>query len=170
MLTLILAATVTTAGLEAQTRERAAIDHARRIFDLIRAEQFEAVTREFNTQVAAALSPAQMREVWSSLRTQFGAFTAMIDEQATTPTPGVTAVVLGCQFEKAALNVIVAFDAQDKIAGLRFTPRPAPAAAAPALPSSNRFREEAVTVGNGEWALPGTLSIPTGNIVASLAM
>jgi uncharacterized protein len=108
--------------------------------------------------------------VWSSLRMQFGAFTSMLDERATPQAGGVTAVVLGCQFEKAALNVIIAFDAQDKIAGLRFTPRPAAAAETPALPTSNRFKEEAVTVGSGEWALPGTLSIPNENIVASVVL
>jgi hypothetical protein len=45
--------------MEAQTAERAAIDHGKRIFDSIKAEQFETVAKEFDTGMAAALSPAQ---------------------------------------------------------------------------------------------------------------
>jgi alpha-beta hydrolase superfamily lysophospholipase len=155
---------------QGQDSERAAIDRAKRIFDQIRAEQFEAVAKEFNGQMSAALSPAQMREVWSSLQMQVGGFKSLLDERATTPQPGVTAVVLGAQFEKAPLNVIIAFDADNKIAGLRFTPRPSAAAAPPAAPTSTRFKEEEVTVGGGEWALPGTLSLPIGRIVAAVVL
>jgi dienelactone hydrolase len=39
-----------------------------------------------------------------------------------------------------------------------------------AAPTSNRFREEAVIVGTGEWALPGTLSIPVGRANAAIVL
>lgn len=153
-----------------QAQESDPAGHARRIVDLLSAERFDDVAKEFNAQVAAALPAAQLRDVWSALRQQVGPFTSFIDQRVTTPAAGMTAVVLGCQFEKAALNVIVAFDGEQKIAGLHFVPRPAANEEPPAPPISSRFKEEAVTVGSGEWALPGTLSIPAGALTAAVVL
>jgi len=41
-------------------------------------------------------------------------------------------VVNAYQFERAALNVMLSFDADNKIAGMNITPRPAPPAASDA--------------------------------------
>jgi uncharacterized protein len=169
---LTLAAILTIAGRHAtaQAQESPAIGHAKRIFQLLRDEKFDDVAKEFNAQVAAALPVSQLRQVWASLGQQVGPFKSFIDQRSTTAAPGVAAVVLGCQFEKAALNVIVAFDAEDKIAGLRFTPRPAPNQPPAVPPSSSRFKEEPVTVGTGEWAVPGTLSVPSGRIIGAAVL
>ena len=166
----VLIGILASAGLHAGQAQESAVDHARRVLDLIRDEKFDEVAKEFNAQVASALSASQMREVWSTLRQQVGPFTSIIDQRVTTPAAGITAVVLGCQFEKIALNLIVAFDAEQKIGGLRFAPRPAQNQEAVAPPQSSRFKEEPVTVGPGEWALPGTLSIPIGRIGAAVVL
>jgi hypothetical protein len=68
------------------------------------------------------------------------------------------------------VNVIVAFDAENKIAGLRIVPRAAPDQQSIPPPASSRFKEEAVTVGAGEWALPGTLSMPDGAVAAAIVL
>ena len=147
-----------------------AIDHGKRIFQQLRDEKFEDVAKEFNAQVAAALPASQLRQVWASLNQQVGPFKSFIDERAATPAPGTTAVILGCQFENAALNFIVAFDSDNKISGLRFTPRTAPTEPPATPPSSSKFKEESVTVGTGEWALPGTLSLPPGRMLAAVVL
>src|SRR5512145_3495041 len=141
-------------------QENAAGVHARRVVNLLRQEQFADVASEFNAKVAALMSTVQLREAWTTLQKQAGPFQSVIDEQVSTPSAGITAAILGCQFEKAVLNVMIAFDAQDKIAGLRIAPRPAPTGPPSAPPASAKFKEEAVTVGSGEFALPGTLSMP----------
>lgn len=166
----LVALLATSAGLHrVHGQESQAVDHARRVVDLLRAEKFEEVTKEFNAQMAAALPASRLRDVWSTLRQQVGPFTAFLDQRVSTTGAGVTAVVLGGQFEKAALNVIVAFDAELKIAGLHFTPRVTRQEPS-APPTSSRFKEEAVTVGTGEWALPGTLSIPVGRINGAVVL
>jgi dienelactone hydrolase len=151
-------------------RSNTAVDHAKRVLDLLGHDKFDEVAGEFNAPVAAAMSASQLRVVWSTLRQQVGAFTSFIDQRVTTPAAGITAVILGCQFEKTALNVILAFDAENKIAGLRFTPRAAAGPERADPPTSNRFKEESVTVGAGEWALPGTLSMPVGPIAAAIVL
>jgi dienelactone hydrolase len=151
-------------------QENTAVDHAKRVLDLLGHDKFDEVAGEFNAPVAAAMSASQLRVVWSTLRQQVGAFTSFIDQRVTTPAAGITAVILGCQFEKTALNVILAFDVENKIAGLRFTPRAAAGPERADPPTSNRFKEESVTVGAGEWALPGTLSMPVGPIAAAIVL
>jgi dienelactone hydrolase len=159
------------AGLPvSHAQDSAAIEHASRVLDLLRQEKFDDVASEFNEKVAALMSSAQLAQVWSALRQQVGPLGSVIDRHASTAAAGVTTVVLGCQFEKTALNVMVAFDAANKIAGLRFIPRPAPAEASAPPPASSRFREESVTVGSGELALPGTLSMPAGQISGAVVL
>lgn len=148
-------------------QDAAAIDHARRVMDAIVQEQFEAVTKAFNAQMAAALPAQKLQELWRTLLQQTGAFKAIIDARSQPAGGGVTAVLLGCQFERAALNAIIAFDTESKIAGLRFVPRPV-AAASP--PPGRRFREHAVTVGTGSFGLVGMLSLPTDQAVASMVL
>ena len=134
----------------AQVPENPAVDHARRVVQLLREEKFDDVAREFNAQVAAAMSAERLRQVWSTFTQQAGPFTSFIDQRVTTPAAGITAVVLGCRFEKTAVNVILAFDAAQKIAGLRFVPRPPPDEPPTPPPTSSHFQDEPVTVGTGE--------------------
>jgi dipeptidyl aminopeptidase/acylaminoacyl peptidase len=65
---------------------------------------------------------------------------------------------------------MLSFDPENKIAGMNVTLRAAAAPPTPAAPTSSRFTEEAITVGAGEWALPGTLSIPFGPIAAAIVL
>ena len=147
-----------------------AIDHAKRVVELLKAEKFAEVTKEFNPQMTAALSEQQLAQTWSTFKQQVGALQSYIDQQVRTAPSGITAVMLGCQFDKIAMNVMVAFDADSKIAGLRFTPRPPPDDPTATPPASSHFTEERVTVGTGDWALPGTLSRPTGTIAAAVVL
>jgi len=149
-------------------QENPAVAHARRVVDQLEHAKFDDVASEFNAQVAAMMSAAQLDAVWKTIHQQFGAFASFMDDRVQ-PQANVTAVVLGCQFEKAAVNVIVAFDAENRIAGLRIVPRPAPRQEV-APPASSRFKEERVTVGAGEWTLPGTLSMPDGAIAGAVVL
>ena len=81
--------------------------------------QFSKVAIEFNSQMADALSVEGLGQVWEVLRSQVGEFESVTDQRVTN-TQGVTVVTFECQFERATLNVIVAFDGEDKIGGLRF--------------------------------------------------
>jgi dipeptidyl aminopeptidase/acylaminoacyl peptidase len=157
-------------GLAGHAQESPAVDHAKRVLDLLGHDRFDDVAGEFNAQMAAAMPASQLRDVWLTVRQQVGTFTSFIDQRVTTQAAGVTAVILGCQFDKTPVNVIVAFDAENKIAGLRIVPRAAPDQQSTPPPASSRFKEEAVTVGAGEWALPGTLSMPDGAVAAAIVL
>ncbi len=150
-------------------QESPAVDHATRVLDLLEAGKFEAVAAEFNAKMAAAMPVSRLREVWTTVRGQVGARTSIISQRVVTQPTGNVTVVNGCQFERAALNIMLSFDSANTIAGMNITPRTPPAVAS-AVPASTRFTEESVTVGAGEWALPGTLSIPVGPVAAAVVL
>jgi len=71
-------------------------------------------------------------------------------------------VVIPVSFATQNINFTIAVTAEDKIAV--FLQRPGETAwqKAPYV-KSDAFHERAVTVGDGDWRLPGTLSVPVGN-------
>jgi dipeptidyl aminopeptidase/acylaminoacyl peptidase len=150
-------------------QESPAVGHATRVLDFLEAGKFEEVAAEFNTKMAAAMPVSRLRDVWTTVSRQAGVRTSIISQRVVTQATGNVTVVTACQFEKTALTVMLSFDAENKIAGMNITPRP-PQAVASAAPASTRFTEESVTVGAGEWALPGTLSTPVGPVAAALVL
>jgi hypothetical protein len=143
----------------AAAQESPVVDHATRVLELLDAGKFDEVVAEFNAKMTAAMPVSRLRDVWTTVGRQAGARTSIISQRVVTQATGNVTVVSGCQFEKATLNVMLSFDAENKIAGMNITPRTPPAVTS-AAPASTRFTEESVTVGAGEWALPGTLSMP----------
>lgn len=153
----------------AQAQDDPSIAHATRVLDLLDAGRFEDVAAEFNARMAAAMPVSRLRDVWTTIGRQAGARTSIISQRVVRQATGNVTVVTGCQFERAALMVMVSFDPENKIAGMNITPRTPPAAPS-AAPASTRFTEEPVTVGAGEWALPGTLSMPVGAVAAAIVL
>ena len=153
-------------GAETHAQSSEPVAHARRILELLQQGKAADVTREFNAQMAAGLSPEVLGQVWSSMGAQVGAFKSEIAQQSASVRTG-TSVTLGLQFERTALNMLVLFDADNKIAGLQFVPRPAEAAAA-ATPAG--LKEESVTVGAGDFPLPGTLTLPAGTALYAVVL
>lgn len=122
MMTLLGGAAAVTMFL---TQPDPAIADAKRIFELWRGGKADAVAAEFNDKMAAAITADQLAQFWPQVEQQAGAFQKLIDEKVTSPEPGITAVILGVQFERGVANCLVVFDAQKKIAGLSIRPRPA---------------------------------------------
>jgi dienelactone hydrolase len=153
----------------ADAQENPVADHARRVLDLLDAGKFEEVAAEFNTKMAAAMPVSRLRDTWTTVSRQAGARKSIIRQRVVPQATGNVTVVNVCQFEKAAFNVMLSFDAENKIAGMNITPGTAPPARN-AVAASTRFTEESVTVGAGAWALPATLSMPVGPVAAALVL
>lgn len=120
--------------------------------------------------MAAAVPADRLGQSWDQLLGQAGAFEKVTSSQLVERS-GYHIVTLTCTFEKGPLNVVLAFDPDDRIGGLRFTPAsdspaplPAPQASwgAPGYADPAKFHEESVTVSLGQWQLPGTLTLPNG--------
>ena len=124
---------------------------------------FAGATRHFDATMKKELPPEKLQEIWKGLIGQAGPFQRQAGTRTQTQGPH-RLVFVTTEFEKIRLDMQVAFDAQGQVAGLFFIPAAPPAGdeAGPPYARKDAFKEREVTVGSGEWALPGTLTLPVG--------
>lgn len=108
---------------------------ARDVAKAIIAKDYEAAAKNFNAAMMKGLPPATLKQVYEQqIAPNLGAF-----ESAGTPKTetqnGITVVTIPAKFEKAAANIVVAFDAEGKVAGLWFRPSEGP------QPAPTRFAD-----------------------------
>ena len=125
---------------------------------------FASATKDFDARMQAAMSAESLGQAWSQLTAQAGAFKSRTGSREAQKA-GFQSVFVTCQFEKTAMDIRVVFDKDGKVGGLWFVPNVSASAAKYKIPSyvhKDRFVEREVTVGKGEWQLPGTLTVPKG--------
>jgi dienelactone hydrolase len=137
---------------------------AQEFVDLLVQGDYASAEEKLDDTMKAAAPASKLEELWSSLLEQAGAFQQQTGTR-TERTMGYDVVYVTCQFKQMSLDVKVVFDASGQIAGLFFLPAQASTPVPyepPAYVKPDSFQEQEVTVGSGEWALPGTLTLPTG--------
>jgi dienelactone hydrolase len=122
---------------------------------------FAAAASQFDDQMKAALSEAKLQESWQNIIAEAGSL-LQIDVLRTAELEGNRIVVVRCQFQMNVVDVQVVFNDQGLISGLFFAPTQTEYHP-PAYVNESAFHEMDVTVGEGKWALPGTLTIPNGS-------
>jgi uncharacterized protein len=127
--------------------------------------KYTEATGLFDAAVRKAMSPQQLQQLWESLLKQAGAFKSLGDTRSVTE-GGYEIVFVACNFEQATLDFKLVFNADGTIGGLWVVPHVAKDAAQYTTPDyvhRDQFTERDVTVGSGEWKLPGTLAMPSGS-------
>ncbi len=124
---------------------------------------FSAAARDFDETMLKVSGPDKLATFWKDqFPKQVGAFkkqTAARREAS----GAYELVFITCEFAKATLDIKVVFDKAGKIAGFGFVPSGPPAKySPPAYADPAKFDETEVTVGDGEWKLPGTVTMPKG--------
>ncbi|MGQ0548898.1 MAG: alpha/beta fold hydrolase [Armatimonadota bacterium] len=123
-------------------------------------EDFASAVRRFTDSIQREVTPQGLGEAWRSLLTQFGRFQRQVGTRSE-QISGYVIVIVTCQFERGLIDVRITFDGERRIAGLYFAAGQGPAEfRPPPYAEPSRFTERDVTIGTGEWALPGTLSVP----------
>jgi alpha-beta hydrolase superfamily lysophospholipase len=127
----------------------------------------DAVVASFDDKMKQGLTADKLRAAWASIGRMGGALTKVGETHAEVSEKKTT-VHVRCVFEKGTFDAKVVYDRAGKVAGLWFTPVPdeAPAtgdAAGPSYARKDAFTETDVTVGSGQWQLPGTLTMPVGD-------
>ena len=130
--------------------------------ELLARQDFAGAVARFDAKMKAALPEPKLRQTWQAVQSQAGPFQRQLRARAT-KLAGYDVVFVTCQFERMALDAKVVFDATGRVAGLFFVPSQATVdeSAAPPYARTNAFREREFTVGQGEWRLPGTLTVPS---------
>jgi len=128
---------------------------------LLGKEDFAGAVGRFDAAMSKALPEPKLQETWRSIVKQAGPFKKTLGTR-TMQQAGYEVVFVTCEFEQTILDAKVVFNQAGQIGGLWFVPgqRPTSDAGAPPVPPKT-VREKEVKVGDGEWALSGTLALPT---------
>jgi uncharacterized protein len=89
--------------------------------NLLVAGKFDLAVESFDKTVSAQITAANLKDIWNSIIVQFGAL-KNIKGTRTATFGGYNIVFVTCDFNKAALDIQLSFDAEKKIAGLYFNP------------------------------------------------
>ncbi len=161
------------AGCAAQPSTGAALTsreletRAREFLTQLDGGEYKQARQNFTLTMRLALSQDKLESLWASLEGQSGDFVQQ-GEARVTAEQGYQSVTITCRFGLSALDAKVVFDQKGRIAGLFFQPAKdstalAPEYEPPAYADAAKFTEEEVIVGEGEWQLPGTLTLPIGS-------
>jgi dienelactone hydrolase len=136
---------------------------AQKIIQQLVAGEFSKVEAQYDQRMTEALPAGKLAESWPGLIQQEGAFESILSTQ-TIRVQGIEVVKLACKFANANLDATVAFDADGKIAGLSFGPHQDAETPwnAPAYAKPDSSTEQPLTLVNGKFELPGTLTLPKG--------
>jgi len=132
---------------------------ARQFLELLSNKDGEGAAAMLDPQFKATLPPAKLEQVWGSMNAQVGAF-RQFGEARVEAGSVMDTVYITCEFEKMKLDARIPMTKAGLISGINFgihTEYAPPPYVNPAL-----FHEREVIVGNGEWAVHGTLTIPNG--------
>jgi dienelactone hydrolase len=135
---------------------------ARALIQRLAAGDVAAVVAEFNDAMKKAVTEKRLATSWTSIVESAGPFKEVASTRV--ETRGALRVILAVlTFERFPLHAEFAFDGAGRVAGLNFRPA-IEAAPAPPPPyaDASKFSEREVTIGAGEWTLPGTLTLPAG--------
>ena len=127
---------------------------------LMSKEEYRKGVVSFDSNMRKVAPPDKLKEIWSSQLAKTGAHQEITGTRIE-HLGQYRAVFVTCRFANAQLDMKIVFDKADKIAGLFFVPtivqyRP------PNYAKPKTFKEMDAQIGNGEWVLPGTLTVPKG--------
>lgn len=162
---LVLASVVVQAVATAPQPAVPAIAKAQTALAAIVAGDGSPVEAQFTDAMKAAMPAGRLVATWKALQFRSGVHKTCETTSRVVAVGDKTMVITACEFARATIDVQFAFDAEGRISGLVFRPAAyAPGSyVLPAYANAATFTETAVTVGAGEWILPGTLTMPVGS-------
>src|SRR5262245_42652313 len=129
--------------------------------EAMRQGDFAAAEKELDTTMKKVSPADKMREIWEVVTKQVGPIKKVLGMR-TEPIGKYRVGYVACEVEKAKLSVRVRYDAEGRVAGYQVVPGGALEFKDPPYARRDAFTEKEVTIGEGRWALPGTLSLPKG--------
>ncbi|NLN06396.1 MAG: alpha/beta fold hydrolase [Firmicutes bacterium] len=131
---------------------------------LLRAGDYTEAVTYFDATMKKELPAGKLQEAWEAVQHQAGPYRQEV-AQRTEELGRYRVVIITARFALAQLDIRLTFNSDNRIAGLYFLPAENPVTAEYQPPSYGlpaKYSEQDVTVGKGEWALPGTLTVPDG--------
>ena len=127
-------------------------------------KEYATFMEKFDATMKGALPLDKLQEARESLNQRLGAFKQQISIRGE-KYQQYDIVYVTWQFESMTIDFKLVLNPSGQIAGMFFVPAQSKSAAyvAPSYVKPDSYKEQEITVGSGQWALPGTLTLPTGN-------
>jgi uncharacterized protein len=152
--------TVDPQAVRAQGATQSPEARGRAFVALMAGGQFAQAFESFTPQMKAAMPVDRLSAIWHGLIAQAGPFQRQI-ATSVVPRGVLSVVVVICEFERATFDVHVTVNPANLVGGLFLRPAVQGVTYAPPVYASPAaYQESEVTVGTGQWALPGTLTMP----------
>jgi uncharacterized protein len=147
-----------------------AMVRAEAFLQLLRQGDYVGATATFDERMKGAVSADQLQQIWASLLVQAGEYRSTAGARAARQGQYL-AIIQTLQMAKMNLDMRVVFDTQTTlVSGLFFTPAGGSAVSTdtsytvPPYVEPQSYSEQPVTVGHGDWALPGVLALPNRSV------
>lgn len=137
------------------------IETAQNFIGLLLAGDFTSAASKFDDQMKTALNETKLQETWINAIGEAGAL-MHLDAPNIAEAEGYRIVTIPCSFQRSIINIQIVFNKEGQISGLNFIPTTIEYHE-PDYVEKSAFHEVDVTIGEGKWALPGTLTVPDGS-------
>ena len=132
---------------------------ARKALDALLGARYGELTPMFTPEMVKAFPDAEMTKLGAQIKSLGAA--GKISAPAAQQAGPNTIVVIPVEFANQTINTRWIVNAKGQIAGMFLIPASTPWQR-PAYSNPASFHEKAVTIGDDEWKLPGTLTLPNG--------
>src|SRR5262245_32624573 len=129
--------------------------------DLLVKGDFAKAVADFDEEMKKKLPVDKLEELWTKVTKQLGPLQKQGPARSTKAAK-YDAVLIACHFKSLTLDARIVFTDDGRITGLFFVPAATAEYKAPPYVKPETFRETEVKVGDDEWQLPGTLTLPKG--------
>ncbi|GCE21549.1 alpha/beta hydrolase [Dictyobacter kobayashii] len=142
-------------------------EQAQHVVALLAQGKFSEVEDMLAASIKPLMPAGQMAATWQMLEQQLGTFQQQLSVQMV-QTPQAAVEVVTCAFAMTPFDINLIFNTQLEIVSLTLTPvgtieqQTNMQYAPPPYATPEQFSEQDIQIGSGEWALPGTLTLPTG--------
>jgi fermentation-respiration switch protein FrsA (DUF1100 family) len=143
---------------------QALIDLAKKIITQMSQGDFADVETQFDDTMQSQIPQDKLKSAWDQLVANYGAYKGQ-KNVTTGQQGGFNIVVVTTGFASSDLDIRLVFGQDGRVAGLFFqptNPSAQPTYVPPPYVDQSKFTEKEVTVGSGQWQLPGTLTLPAG--------
>lgn len=132
---------------------------AQRIYEHFVTGRGDSIYAALNDDGQRQLSPAVFNDMYRQLEMQFGKLKSA-EPWEQEDAQGVTLYCRNLQFERYALRLLLAFDADGRMNTIRLVPAPAPVTVPVVEFDESLMEERDITVETDGYRLPGTLTLP----------
>ncbi len=161
---LLLFTTALCAAAQQPANNSAVAANAEQVIHDLVAGNFAKIEAQYDAKMTEALPAGKLGSGFATLTLQVGAFQSIVSTRTST-VQGLDVAKMVCKFASATLDATVAYDPDGKIAGIGFRAHQEPAApwTPPAYVIVNSFTEQPLELHDGDFVLPGTLTVPKGD-------